>query len=70
MNKNIYFSHIPKTAGRTITDIFHKESKRKGKKLYVGEKYFLEIIYKKNHLYIRKVHHVFFQNFQLNFEDI
>jgi hypothetical protein len=51
MNKNIYFSHIPKTAGRTITDIFDKESKRKGKKLYVGEKYFLEIIYKKDKYY-------------------
>ena len=51
MNKNIYFSHIPKTAGRTITDIFNEESKKKGKKLYVGEKYFMEMIIKKNKFY-------------------
>ena len=45
------FIHIPKTAGRTITDISNEESKRKGKKLYVGEKYFMEIIIKKNKFY-------------------
>ena len=51
MNKHIYFSHIPKTAGRTITDIFDKEARKKNKKLFVGEKYFFEIIYKKNKFY-------------------
>ena len=29
--KNIYFSHIPKTAGQTIVNIIEKESKKKKK---------------------------------------
>ena len=32
MKKDIFFSHIPKTAGRTIADVIEKESKKKKEK--------------------------------------
>jgi hypothetical protein len=51
MKKDVFFSHIPKTAGRTISDVIEKESAKKNKKIYVGEKYFYEVIYKKQKLY-------------------
>ena len=51
MKKEIYFSHIPKTAGRTITDIIEKESEKKRLKIHVGEKYFYKVIFKKHKYY-------------------
>ena len=47
MKKKIYFSHIPKTAGRTITDIFEEVSKT-NKNYIIGEKIFWSKI-KKEH---------------------
>ena len=47
MKKKIYFSHIPKTAGRTITDIFEEVSKTNTNYI-IGEKIFWSKI-KKEH---------------------
>ena len=47
MKKKIYFSHIPKTAGRTITDIFEEVSKT-NLNYIIGEKFFWTTI-KKEH---------------------
>lgn len=42
--KELYFSHIPKTAGQSIINIIEKESSKKGETIYLGEKYFFKII--------------------------
>ena len=42
--KELYFSHIPKTAGRTINDIFKEISKKLKKNIYIGEEYFYQVI--------------------------
>lgn len=46
MKKNIYFTHIPKTGGRSIDDIFYKY-KKINNNYVVGESYFRSIIKKK-----------------------
>tara|TARA_A100001015_G_C15037858_1_gene737513 strand:+ start:1452 stop:2267 length:816 start_codon:yes stop_codon:yes gene_type:complete len=49
--KELYFSHIPKTAGRTINDIFKEISKKLKKNIYIGEEYFYQVILKKHKYY-------------------
>ncbi len=52
MKKDVFFSHIPKTAGRSLAYIVEQESEKKLKsKVYIGERYFYEVIYKKYKLY-------------------
>lgn len=51
MKKQIYFSHIPKTAGQTIVNIIEKESKKKKKNISIGEKYFFQVVFKKYKFY-------------------
>lgn len=48
--KNIYFIHIPKTAGRTITTIFNKYKYLK-QKIYAGEKFLFNIVLKEHKHY-------------------
>ena len=39
--KEIYFSHIPKSAGRSLTFIIEEESEKKlNSTIFIGERYF------------------------------
>lgn len=48
MKKDVFFSHIPKTAGKTVSTIFDKVRIHPKKKILVGESYFF-IVQRKKH---------------------